>query len=116
MKGINRVYQVDCTENRNVCNKFHLQREVQMVVFPADNRKAGATLDNDLSAKFIIREITSRMISKVVQVRSDNFEETVRKAETEGKPLFLLFTLRKTTSPLFMSLANVSLRVTGFRV
>jgi len=104
MYGIIKVGAINCEEENELCEEMNVFSSPQLLVFTEsfsdDGERYTGTLELDKISKFA----TNKMQSFVNLVNDENYEKFI---EREGENMkIILFTERKSTSPLMKSLSK----------
>ena len=99
-----KIAIVNCSKELELCNKMGIQTYPKFVLYYQRNQKIEITLHEGLKPEFLLKQNIELMDNNVLKVADYNYAAFVK--ENFGKPILLLFTSRKNTGIMFLSLAN----------
>lgn len=104
MYGIVKVGAIDCEEDEELCEEFTVYTEPSILIFTENYYDEGAAYKGKKEWKPISTFATKKMQSFVASVSKENYDDFVKR--NPEKYHILLFTERKTTSPIIKALSK----------
>jgi len=99
-----KVGIVNCSRERDLCSRMNIKSYPKFMLYYYKNQKIEITLHEGLKPEFLLKQNIDLMDNNVLKVANYNYSAFVK--ENFGKPTLLLFTSRKNTGIMFLSLAN----------
>lgn len=99
-----KVAIVNCSKEGELCGKLGVRSYPRFILYYTRNQKLEITLHSGLKPEFLLKQNIDLMDNNVLKVANYNYTAFVK--ENFSKPVLLLFTARKNTGIMFLSLAN----------
>ena len=99
-----KVGIVNCNRERELCSRMGIVSYPRFVLYYGRKQKIEITLHEGLKPEFLLKQNIDLMENHVLKISTNSYSTFVK--ENFGKPVLLLFTSRKNTSIMFLSLAN----------
>lgn len=99
-----KVAIINCNKEHELCSKMGVRSYPYFILYYTRNQKLDITLHEGLKPEFLLKQNIDLMENNVLKVANYNYSAFVK--ENFGKPVLLLFTARKNTGIMFLSLAN----------
>lgn len=106
-KGIMNVGAVDCDKDLSVCRQLKVKSVPLVRVYFEDRSKQPDDLSSKITLEALKQEAIKRLENYIKPVNLRNFATYKSEALRDSKNVFILFTLQKKPSPLFMTLSTV---------
>jgi hypothetical protein len=103
------VGAVDCDQYLSLCQQAKVKSVPLVRVYFEDRSKQPDNLNSQITFESLKQETIKRLENYIKPVNLRNFETYKSEALRDKKNVFILFTLQKKASPLFMTLSTVSL-------
>lgn len=99
-----KIAIVNCSREHDLCARTGTRTYPRFVLYYPRNQKVEITLHEGLKPEFLLKQNIDLMDNNVFKVANYNYSAFVK--ENFSKPVLLLFTARKNTGVMFLSLAN----------
>lgn len=96
---------VNCDEEAEICRELEASKKPSLQIRASRGRKANVEIHPALSKESLVQKNIDFLENFVKKVNSRNYNEFLK--ENFGQPIVLVFTQRKTTSLLILSIANL---------
>jgi hypothetical protein len=103
------VGAVDCDKDLSLCKQAKVKSVPLVRVYFEDRSKQPDDLNSLITFESLKQETIKRLENYIKPVNLRNFASYKSEALRDSKNVFILFTLQKKPSPLFMTLSTVSL-------
>lgn len=104
MYGIIKVGAIDCIEDEELCEEFQIYSYPTLMIFTENILDDGEKYTGKMEWKEITKVTSPKMQNFVSVVTEQNYEEFMKREPTKHK--VLVFTQRRSTSPLFKALSK----------
>lgn len=99
-----KVAGVNCDENEDLCAKQEIHKIPTFNLYYGKGKKAKINLYQGLKPGFLVKQNIRNMENNVIRLNINNYSDFIKK--NFGKRILILFTKRKNTGILYLSLAN----------